>query len=110
MQSYDLDFFTGNELIGECTIDLKQIMEDCTLVKSPINLSKKYYEDVLKLDNPSLKMAFDKTDDSKIWLPMHSKKDGKAIIFTARDGSSRTVPLKGLRRGATLEVASRQED
>jgi hypothetical protein len=55
-------------------------MEDCTLVKSPINLSKKYYEDVLKPANPILKMEFDKDDDSKIWLPMHNKKDGKAVI------------------------------
>ena len=23
LQSYDLDFFTGNELIGECSVDLK---------------------------------------------------------------------------------------
>lgn len=80
LQSYDLDFFTGNELIGESVVDLAQLMEDCTLVKSPINFSKKYYEDVLKVANPSLKMEFDKTDDSKIWLPMHSKKEGKSVI------------------------------
>ena len=55
-------------------------MEDCSLVKAPINLSKKYYEDVLKPANPTLKMEFDKTDDSKIWLPMNSKKDGKAVV------------------------------
>lgn len=55
-------------------------MEDCTLVKSPINLSRKYYEDVLKVANPSLKMEFDKADDSKIWLPMINKKDGKTVI------------------------------
>ena len=54
-------------------------MEDCTLVKSPINLSKKYYEEVLKVSNPSLKMLFDKADDSKIWLPMINKKDGKIV-------------------------------
>jgi hypothetical protein len=54
-------------------------MEDCTLVKSPINLGKKYYEDVLKVANPSLKMEFDKSDDSKIWLPMINKKDGKIV-------------------------------
>ena len=81
LQAFDLDFFTGNELIGESVVDLKQIMEDCTLVKSPINLSKKYYEDVLKKDNPNLKMEFDKSDDSKIWLPMMNKKDGKLQQF-----------------------------
>jgi hypothetical protein len=54
-------------------------MEDCTLVKSPVNLSKKYYEEVLKVSNPNLKMDFDKSDETKIWLPLISKKDGKTI-------------------------------
>lgn len=40
LQMYDLDFFTGNELIGEAVIDLKQILEDCSMIKGPVNLNK----------------------------------------------------------------------
>jgi hypothetical protein len=54
-------------------------MEDCTLVKQPLQLNKEYYEGVLKKQNPNLKMEFDKSDASKIWLPMMTKKDGKMI-------------------------------
>ena len=79
LQGYDLDFFTGNELIGESSIELKQLMEDVSMIKSPINLNKRYYEEVLKPQNKNLQLEFDKNDDTKIWLHLMNKKEGKMV-------------------------------
>lgn len=54
-------------------------MEDCTLIKKPMMLNKEYYDEVLKKQNPNLKLEFDKSDSQKLWLPMMTKKDGKIV-------------------------------
>ena len=77
IQAFDRDFFKSNEMLGEATVDLKQIMEDVSLIKGPLPINKKYFEEVLKPDSPTLAMNFDKEDDSKLWLQMMTKKDGK---------------------------------
>jgi hypothetical protein len=38
-------------MIGEASINLKQLLEDCSLVKKPLGLNKSYYNDVLKPNN-----------------------------------------------------------
>lgn len=48
LQSYDRDFFKSNDMIGEAQISLKQLIEDCSLVKRPLGLNKEYYDGVLK--------------------------------------------------------------
>ena len=48
IQSFDRDFFKSNDMIGEATINLKDLIEDCQHVKKPLGLNKKYYTDVLK--------------------------------------------------------------
>lgn len=52
MQGYDRDFFKSNEMFGEGTFELNDILEDVSLVKAPLSLNKKYYEDVLKKKYP----------------------------------------------------------
>jgi hypothetical protein len=42
---YDRDFFKANDIIGDATLDLKLLIEDCSLSKRPISLNQKYYED-----------------------------------------------------------------
>jgi hypothetical protein len=65
-------------MIGEATINLKQILEDCSLVKKPLVLNKPYYQDVLK-PNSFQKIEFDEKDASRFWLVMQAKdpKTGK---------------------------------
>jgi len=79
LQCYDRDFFKSNEMLGEATIQLKQLIEDCALVKKPLGLNKTYYQDVLKKFDPDLELKFDKADSSKFWLRMMAKnpKTGK---------------------------------
>lgn len=48
LQAFDRDFFKGGDMIGEASINLKQLLEDCSLVKKPLGLNKSYYKDVLK--------------------------------------------------------------
>jgi len=35
-------------MIGEAQIDVKSLLEDCSLVKAPISLNEDYYKRVLK--------------------------------------------------------------
>ena len=79
LQMYDRDLFKSSDLIGEMQINLKQIIDDCSLVKKPITLNESYYTDVLKKSSPykNLKMEFDKDDKSRFWVQM-MKKDPKS--------------------------------
>lgn len=58
-------------------------MEDCSLIKKPLTLSKGYYKDVLK-QNPNFKstLDFNKEDDNKFWMTFKSK-DKKGQIEKA---------------------------
>ena len=73
MQMYDRDFFKSNDIIGETQINLKQLIEDCTLVKKPLQLNKKYYEDVMSKGRNPPKFDFDKDDESRFWMNMRHK-------------------------------------
>jgi len=63
-------------MLGEATIDLKDIMQDCQLVKKALCLNKKYYEEVMKANNPNLKMKFDSSDTNTFWLGLMQKGKG----------------------------------
>lgn len=39
VQAYDLDLFKSNDLIGQTTIDLKELISDSELAKRPISLT-----------------------------------------------------------------------
>ena len=68
----------SNDIIGEAQINLKGLLNDCSLVKKPLILNKAYYNDVLKVEDKDLKLKFDKDDDNKFWIPMRAKnKNGK---------------------------------
>ena len=80
LQAYDRDFFKANDIIGECCVDIQQIIEDCALVKAPLHLNKNYYNDVIKPANPNVVMDFDKKDDQRFWMSLRGKdKKGKIV-------------------------------
>ena len=43
LQCYDRDFFKSNDMIGEATINLKQLVEDSKLTKAPLGFNKNFY-------------------------------------------------------------------
>jgi len=43
-------------MLGEATIELADILEDVSLIKAPLSLNKKYFEDVMKPKYPQMKM------------------------------------------------------
>lgn len=65
-------------MIGEASINLRDLLEDCSLVKKPLGLNKSYYEDVLK-PKKFQKIEFDDKNDSRFWLSMKCKIDGKIV-------------------------------
>jgi len=75
LQAYDRDFFKSNDMIGEATLNLKQLLEDCSLIKKPLGLNKEYYKEVLKPEKFQ-PLEFDSKDASRFWLKMRAK-DGK---------------------------------
>jgi len=78
LQGYDRDFFKSNEMFGEGTFELGDIMEDVALIKNPLSMNKKYYTDVLKKKYPQMKLEFDSEDPNKFWIQLWAKnKKGK---------------------------------
>lgn len=68
VQAYDRDFFKSNDMIGEASINIKNLLLDCSLVKKPLQLNKTYYKEVLEKNNFQ-RLSFD-TDPSRFWLEM----------------------------------------
>jgi hypothetical protein len=64
--------FKSNDIIGESSIDMKNLIEDCVLVKKPLTLNEKYYKDVLKPNN-FMKLDWDEKDKSRFWVPLKAK-------------------------------------
>lgn len=79
---YDRDFFKSNDIIGETQVNLKQIIEDCTLVKKPLTLNEKYYQDVLSKGRNPPKFEFDEKDSSRFWMNLRHKdpKKGTEVV------------------------------
>lgn len=81
LQLYDKDVFSSNEMLGQGQVDLEQFITDCTLVKKPLVLNKKYYDEVLKPAKPEVAMDFDKDDDNTFWLNLIQKNnEGKVVV------------------------------
>lgn len=38
-------------MIGEATLNVKNLIDDCVLVKKPLCLNERYYKDVLEPNN-----------------------------------------------------------
>ena len=62
LQCYDRDFFDGNDLIGENSLDLKKMLEDSALTKKPMCFNKKFYEWLSKEQPGFQKIKFDDKD------------------------------------------------
>lgn len=80
LQSYDRDFFKSNEMLGEATVDLRQLIEDTALVKKPLALNKKYCDQVMGEESKDAKNRphFEGDETDKFWLKLMGKtKEGK---------------------------------
>lgn len=75
IQLYDRDFFKSNDIIGDCSIDLKGAFEDSALSGRPLGLNKAYFNAYLK--EKGYKMDY--KDENSFWLPIMSK-DDKGLI------------------------------
>ena len=68
-------------MIGEASVVLKQIIEDCQLTKKPLTLNEAYYNDVLK-PQKFQPLEFDDDNPSRFWLKLRAKdaKTGKEVV------------------------------
>lgn len=66
-------------MIGEASLNLKQLIEDCSLVKKPIGLNEPYYDSVLE-PQKFQPLKFDKSE--RFWLKLRAKdaKTGKEEV------------------------------
>lgn len=74
-------------MLGEATIDLKQIIEDCQLIKKPLGKNNKYFEEVmenLNTGNKDNKPKFDKGEPDKFWLKLMGKTESGKIECTGQ--------------------------
>lgn len=72
LQVWDADLFSGNDFIGDTSINLALPIEDATVTNKPIDLNKKYYKSFLK--DYMGEMEFDFEDEDKFWVGL---KDGE---------------------------------
>lgn len=80
-QVYDRDFFKSNDLIGESVIDLRPLIEDASLAKRPMSLTKDYYEQYLKEEFPEYTDLKFESDGQSFWVNLASKNsDGKIEV------------------------------
>lgn len=84
IQSWDMDFFTPNEIIGDHIMDLKQLFDDIALTNRPLRLTKDYWEknickDQTKEQLSKRGMNLTWKDKDTFWIETHTKnaKDGK---------------------------------
>jgi len=66
----------SNDMIGEISVDLSELVRISSLIKKPLTFSKKFYEDDYLAAGGSKsisKTGFDKKDDSQIWLDIRYK-------------------------------------
>ena len=62
-------------MIGEATINIKELIKVCALTKQPMCFNKKFYEDDF-LPNGGMKVSkeeFDKKDDCRFWMDLKYK-------------------------------------
>ncbi len=81
VQCWDRDFFASNDLIGECNLDLKPLIEDVIETNRSFQFSKKYYEAYLKdLLPQDLDIQFEKDDEDSFWIPCKGKDEATGEI------------------------------
>ena len=77
-QLWDRDIISSNDFIGDCQLNLRDLMTDTAESGKIMNLNKKYYESFLK-QHLTLKLDF--YDDISFWLPARTRdsQTGKII-------------------------------
>ncbi len=68
LQLYDRDFFKSNDLIGDSILNIQMPIEDVSISKRPLQLTKQYYENYLVKKQPNLKLEF--KDSTTFYLPV----------------------------------------
>lgn len=68
LQLFDRDFFSSNDIICDTILNLRVPIEDVSISKRPLQITKKYYENNLLKKNPNLKLEF--KDSSSFYLSL----------------------------------------
>jgi hypothetical protein len=76
LQLFDRDFFSSNDIICDTILNLRLPIEDVSISKRPLQITKKYYENYLLKKNPNLKLEF--KDNTSFYLPL-LKKDSQDL-------------------------------
>lgn len=66
-------------------MDLESFLTDCTLIKKPMTLNKKYYEECMKDKDNDIEMDFDHDDPNTFWVSfVQQSENGTKINGKAR--------------------------
>lgn len=81
VQAYDLDLFKSNDLIGQTTIDMTELISDADLAKRPISLTREYYDEYLHPEKGMKGLTFDSDDKRQFWVDLESKDEkGNKVV------------------------------
>ena len=75
LQIYDRDILTSNDIIGEATINIKELVEDAFLTDKPVYMTKQHFDSYLNKDHKkkfeALNIKFE--DKSTFWIEAKKK-------------------------------------
>ena len=71
LQVWDADLFSGNDFLGDSSLNLALPIEDATLTDKPIHLNKKYYNSFLKDYMGNTELIYH--DEDSFWVDMKDK-------------------------------------
>jgi otoferlin len=82
IQLWDRDLLSSNDIIGEATINLKELIEDAYYTDKPVYMTKQYYDSYLNKEHAKkfagLKIKYD-GDKTTFWIDT-KKKNAKGEI------------------------------
>ena len=81
MQLFDRDFFSSNDIICTTELNLRRPIEDVSISKRPLQITKKYYESCQLKKDPKdyhikeldSKNEFEFNDNTTFYLPFKKK-------------------------------------
>ena len=83
-----MDLFSSNDIIGECKLNLRPMIEDAENAKRPMSLSKNYYDEYLKPEGIMDGLTFTE-DKTSFWIELKNKEEKNKKMETVVNGKLR---------------------
>lgn len=81
VQVFDNDFFSFDDYISGCTLDLARIMKEVYYLDIPIKFSRSYWDGLTAQEKQGLEIQFQDGEEDKFWINLKRQGDVYIILF-----------------------------